>query len=441
MLGSQRQNGDPRPSRVAGGPAGLADADEDVRRPGRLQQRRRQRQRRPVRAAERAQRRPHVQRLPAARPADRSSAATSRRTTSSPAPSGSSSSASNVEEPLCARTAASSARSLRLDGKPATIIGVMPDGMQFPNNTELWTPVVPTAEQQKRDCRFLRSSAGCGPRPAGTQAQTELNGIAARLAAAYPDTNKDFGGVRRPDVQRAVQRRQHPDGVAGDDGRGRLRAADRVRQRRQPAAVAFGASLARGRRPHRARRHALARRPPAAGRKRPARRPRRRARPRSRARSACACSTPPSRAPASRTGSSSRWTTPSSAYLAAICVLTGVLFGLAPALQVTKTNVNEVLKEGGRGNAGQPARALADGDDGGARARADAGAARRRRADGPQLPEALHARHRHQDREPDDDAACSCRRRSIRTPQTRRGAPFYDRLLPRARRRSPASSR
>ena len=40
------------------------------------------------------------------------------------------------------------------------------------------------------------------------------------------------------------------------------------------------------------------------------------------------------------------------AFLAAICVLTGVLFGLAPALQVTRTNVNEVLKEGGRGNAG-----------------------------------------------------------------------------------------
>jgi predicted permease len=40
------------------------------------------------------------------------------------------------------------------------------------------------------------------------------------------------------------------------------------------------------------------------------------------------------------------------AFLAAVGVVTGILFGLAPALQVSRTNVNELLKEGGRGNAG-----------------------------------------------------------------------------------------
>jgi predicted permease len=40
------------------------------------------------------------------------------------------------------------------------------------------------------------------------------------------------------------------------------------------------------------------------------------------------------------------------AYLATISVATGVIFGLAPALHVSKTNVNEILKDGGRGTAG-----------------------------------------------------------------------------------------
>ena len=41
-------------------------------------------------------------------------------------------------------------------------------------------------------------------------------------------------------------------------------------------------------------------------------------------------------------------------YMALICLSTGLIFGFAPAMQVSRTNVNEILKEGGRGAAGGP---------------------------------------------------------------------------------------
>ena len=52
-------------------------------------------------------------------------------------------------------------KTLRIDGKPATIIGVMPEGMMFPSNAEMWMPLVP-APEDKRTSRYLcRSSDGC----------------------------------------------------------------------------------------------------------------------------------------------------------------------------------------------------------------------------------------------------------------------------------------
>ena len=40
------------------------------------------------------------------------------------------------------------------------------------------------------------------------------------------------------------------------------------------------------------------------------------------------------------------------AFMAVVCLATAIVFGLAPALHISKTDVNEVLKEGGRGGTG-----------------------------------------------------------------------------------------
>jgi len=84
-------------------------------------------------------------------------------------------------------------RQVRVNEKPATIVGVMPKGFRFPTNVDMWIPLVPTPELEKRTNRplqvfgMLKSGTGI------VQANVDMNGIARRLATQYPDTDKDIG--------------------------------------------------------------------------------------------------------------------------------------------------------------------------------------------------------------------------------------------------------
>ena len=82
-------------------------------------------------------------------------------------------------------------KSVRLNGKPTTVVGVMPDGMMFPSEAELWTPLDLGDNAGKRSSRGLNVFGRLKHEATRAQAQTEMNGIAARLATAYADTNKD----------------------------------------------------------------------------------------------------------------------------------------------------------------------------------------------------------------------------------------------------------
>ncbi len=76
---------------------------------------------------------------------------------------------------------------------PATIIGVMPDGIRFIDFTDVWLPLaqMPGVAAQRRDSRTLMM---IGRLPDGAdldRVRAELTPIAANLAVAHPDTNKD----------------------------------------------------------------------------------------------------------------------------------------------------------------------------------------------------------------------------------------------------------
>jgi putative ABC transport system permease protein len=81
---------------------------------------------------------------------------------------------------------------VRINGQPATIIGVMPNGFRFPTGVDLWMPLTPTADLAKRDNRPLRAYAILKPGVSLSQAQAELDGIASRLAHQHPE-DKDIG--------------------------------------------------------------------------------------------------------------------------------------------------------------------------------------------------------------------------------------------------------
>jgi predicted permease len=84
-------------------------------------------------------------------------------------------------------------RTIRINDVPSTVIGVMPDGFKFPFDAELWQPLslVSGLAEQKRNSRTLEVFGRLAPGVTRPEAAAELAAIGARLTRDYPDTNKD----------------------------------------------------------------------------------------------------------------------------------------------------------------------------------------------------------------------------------------------------------
>ncbi|HSJ08451.1 MAG TPA: ABC transporter permease [Longimicrobiales bacterium] len=93
-------------------------------------------------------------------------------------------------------------RVVRANGRPATIVGVMEPGFGFPNSEEVWVPLALDASALPRNEGMWLSVFG-RLRDGRTidDAAVEMQGIASRLAAAYPETNEGIGATVRPYVK------------------------------------------------------------------------------------------------------------------------------------------------------------------------------------------------------------------------------------------------
>jgi putative ABC transport system permease protein len=81
-------------------------------------------------------------------------------------------------------------RTVRIDGQPATIVGVMPRGFSFPASQDLWTPLVPTAAALKRETGYAQFAyARLRDGVTVARARGELEVIARQLAIEHPATN------------------------------------------------------------------------------------------------------------------------------------------------------------------------------------------------------------------------------------------------------------
>src|SRR5215471_16406378 len=86
-------------------------------------------------------------------------------------------------------------KGVRINGKPATIIGVMGKGFAFPTNEEIWIPLFTEYPPTTRKDPTANNPAVLGALRPGVsfdQANAEATTLARRFAAAYPDTNKQY---------------------------------------------------------------------------------------------------------------------------------------------------------------------------------------------------------------------------------------------------------
>jgi putative ABC transport system permease protein len=83
-------------------------------------------------------------------------------------------------------------RSIDLDGSSVEVVGVLPPGFSFSENAEVWSPLDMPYDPNRRLSLNLQGIGRLKETVSLAQARSEMAGIAARLAELYPATNKNW---------------------------------------------------------------------------------------------------------------------------------------------------------------------------------------------------------------------------------------------------------
>jgi predicted permease len=95
---------------------------------------------------------------------------------------------------------------IRVNGREAVVVGVMPPGFEFPVREVIWVPIsLDTANLQRGEGFGFEVMGRLKPGATLEQARTEFREIAARLGELYPETNAGFTTVLRPFAHEYVE--------------------------------------------------------------------------------------------------------------------------------------------------------------------------------------------------------------------------------------------
>src|SRR3982075_1026114 len=83
-------------------------------------------------------------------------------------------------------------KQVQMSSRPITIIGVMPSGFEFPEQTQIWMTSAVNLSEEPRDNRAWSAIASLNPNVDLKQAQTRISAINAQLDKQFHETNKGW---------------------------------------------------------------------------------------------------------------------------------------------------------------------------------------------------------------------------------------------------------